>query len=60
MVIFDKRKDKGADGRAGKEGQWSAGQSAAQLRMIGMGGRGTTRTLFRFYASYVILFIPTH
>ncbi len=28
MVIFDKRKDKGADGRAGKEGQLSASHHA--------------------------------
>jgi hypothetical protein len=32
MVIFDKRKDKGADGRAGKEGQLLAGHNANTAR----------------------------
>ncbi|MFK7700300.1 hypothetical protein [Pseudomonas caspiana] len=43
MVIFDKRKDKGADGRAGKDGAVIYSAKALQLRwMIGMGEKGNT------------------
>ncbi|WP_264760559.1 hypothetical protein [Pseudomonas quasicaspiana] len=43
MVIFDKRKDKGADGRAGKDGAVICRAKALQLRwMIGTGEKGNT------------------
>lgn len=43
MVIFDKRKDKGADGRAGKDGAMTCRANALRLRwMIGMGEKGNT------------------